>query len=267
MESVFDKLRDYYSSIAASMKSEAERARAFSNNSDKGQIREDIYLKFLKDHLPSSCNVAFGGFLFNFSESESKQLDILIHNQHCPIYDLNGKRFGPVDGCIGVVSIKSTLTKKELIDSLEGFNSIPNLSVENIRNTTIIGLSSSEKEDFPFKILYAHSGLSLDVILQHIRLFYEENYNIPYNKKPNVIHVNGEYCLKKVSRVDSMSEIIKGSFTDKNGRITFPYVVFCANHSDAIAMSMAIDGLQKASVITSNMYLDYSNIVKGIAGL
>ncbi len=66
--------------------------------------------------IPSKCNVFLGGFLFGEDGDESKQLDVIISTDTSPKYDFHnsggkGKSFAPVEGCLGVASIKSFLDK------------------------------------------------------------------------------------------------------------------------------------------------------------
>jgi len=113
----FHRLRSYYLEVASVLRGEAKAASVFPNATDVGMARERIYAEFLRQHAPSKCNVFFGGFLFGEDGSESGQLDVLVATDTTPRFNLNnedgaGKSFSPVDGTLGVASIKSTLDKK-----------------------------------------------------------------------------------------------------------------------------------------------------------
>ena len=74
--------------------------------------RERIYAEFLRQHAPSKCNVFLGGFLFDDDGSESSQLDVIVTTDTAPRFDFHnpdggGKSFSPVEGTLGVASIKS----------------------------------------------------------------------------------------------------------------------------------------------------------------
>ena len=99
-----------------------------------------------------------GGFLFGENGDESKQLDIIISTDTAPRYNFHnsdgkGKSFGPVEGCLGVASIKSTLDKSQLEDSLNGIASIP--KTQPIGNRANPALLIKNYEDWPYKIIYA----------------------------------------------------------------------------------------------------------------
>jgi len=70
----FERLKKYYSDIGDELLNRSKCANIFPNPTDKGTNREEIYLNFLKDHIPLGCNIFLGGFLFNKKGDESKQM-------------------------------------------------------------------------------------------------------------------------------------------------------------------------------------------------
>jgi len=114
MQPFFERLNKYYSNIGEVLRGQKTAASVFPNATDIGTSRERVYAEMLKQHVPSSCNVLFGGFLFDLEGQESKQIDIIITNDSSIRYNLpgdgdNGKSFACIDGTIGIVSVKSTL--------------------------------------------------------------------------------------------------------------------------------------------------------------
>ncbi|MEJ6707917.1 MAG: hypothetical protein QNK92_03730 [Amylibacter sp.] len=99
------------------MRGDAEIASVFPNTTDKSGSREKVYAEFLKRHLPSMCNVDFGGFVFGSDGTKSNQLDILVTANTAPRYLLNidneiRKTFSQLEGTLEVISVKSKLDKK-----------------------------------------------------------------------------------------------------------------------------------------------------------
>ena len=129
----FDRIEAYFASVASALRGNADAASVLLNTSDSGLIREKLLKAFLENHLPSSCNIMLGGFLFNMNGQESKQLDLIVTTDISPQYkQLNEKCFACVDGTLAVISVKSELNKKELFDALENISSIP--TKNEIRN-------------------------------------------------------------------------------------------------------------------------------------
>jgi hypothetical protein len=66
-----------------------------------------VYAEFLRQHLPTSCHVTLGGFLFDSEGRESKQIDIIVVDDMAPQFNFHnrdgqGKAFAGVDGCVAV---------------------------------------------------------------------------------------------------------------------------------------------------------------------
>ena len=146
---------EYYTSVGRVLRGEASAASVFPNTVDIGSARERVYAEVLRTHLPSSCNVAFGGFLFDQEGSESKQIDILITNESSLRFDFHkggtGKSFACIDGCVGVVSVKSKLDSYQLTDSLSNIASIPDK--QPLPDGQIVGgLIIWHYDDWPYKI-------------------------------------------------------------------------------------------------------------------
>src|ERR1043165_8082751 len=111
----YNRLMGYYRSIGKVLRGEAAAASVFPNSTDIGVSRERAYMRFLETHVPSSCSVTLGGFMFGLDGSESRQLDIIVSAGVAPRFAFHathsgGKSFACIDGTIGVATIKSTLT-------------------------------------------------------------------------------------------------------------------------------------------------------------
>lgn len=122
-KNIFYRLEQYYSELARVLRGEAESAAIFPNSTDIGMSRENTYAKILETHLPNCCNVYKGGFVFDANGNESQQLDLVIVNNRAIQFNFlnqnsNGKAFACIDGCVGVVSIKSYLDSNNIKDAL-----------------------------------------------------------------------------------------------------------------------------------------------------
>ncbi|NOU45866.1 MAG: hypothetical protein HOO86_02250 [Bacteroidales bacterium] len=261
----FDRLKKYFENVGQVLRGEAEVASVFPNTSDIGLSRELVYSEFLKQHAPSKCNVFLGGFLFGENGDESKQLDIIISTDTAPRYnfynkDGKGKSFGPVEGCLGVASIKSTLDKNQLIDSLEGIASIPAMQPLGKRVNPMIILDGYE--DWPYKIIYASDGLTAETILGHLNDFYKIKTEIPITRRPDIIHVAGKYVI---FRIKKGMQVINADRTPLNTDEGV-YHIFNTN-PDTQAMIWTLDELQKKATATNHINFNYSEIINKINGL
>lgn len=197
-QNFFLRLRQYFDKIGEVLRGEADSASIFPNSTDIGMSRERVYAEFLKLHAPSKCNVFLGGFLFDMNGVESRQLDVIVTTDTTPRFDFHnkdgsGKSFSPVEGTLGVASIKSTLNKNELEDALHGIASIP--PTESLEGRLSFAVELSGYDDWPYKIVYASDGIAGTTLLQHVQDFYDANPGIPVTRRPQLIHVAGKYVI------------------------------------------------------------------------
>lgn len=197
----FERLESYFRKVGTVLRGEADAASIFPNPIDVGESRERVYAAALKQHLPADCRVFFGGFLFNHLGYESKQIDILVITGRSLQFnffnpDGEGKSFASVEGCIGAISVKSRLTSAGLEEALVNLASIPThppLEQRVNPNYTI-----DNYDDWPYKIIYATDGISVENCRTTLLEFYRRNTDIPLHRRPNLIHVAGKYGLMRV---------------------------------------------------------------------
>jgi hypothetical protein len=259
MENFFDRMKDYLSNVAKVLKGEAESSSIFPNSTDIGSSREKIYAKFLTNHVPSCCNTIFGGFLFDDLGNESKQIDIIVYNSLCPQYNFHnsngaGKSFTSIDGTIAVVSVKSTLNSSELENALENIASLPNKKAYDKVGNKLIKFDGYE--DWPYKILYANSGISMDAAKLAVENYYKKHHEIPIHKRINQIHVSGNYVGLRVYPGGTLSD---GTILDANS------YWFC-NYSDpdVQALCTAMYSIQKIALASQQLFYNYDEIYEGI---
>lgn len=213
----FDRLRAYYMKVAEVLRGEADASSVFANTSDIGLSRELVYAEFLKQHAPSKCNVFLGGFLFDRDGAESKQLDIIITTDTAPRFNLNnksgaGKSFSPVEGTLGVVSVKSMLDRKELFDALEGIASIP--PTRPLTGRINPQLKCNDYDNWPLKIVYASQGIAPATLLSHVEEFYLAHSAVPLSRRPDFIHVAGSCLIARAQEgMDRMTDLKTGAVT------------------------------------------------------
>jgi len=259
----YTRLKNYYISVGKVLKGEADAAAIFPNPSDIGLSREKVYIEFLRQHVPSKCNVFLGGFLFGTEGEESKQLDVIITNDTSPRFSLNAadhikKSFAPVEGCLGVVSVKSKLDKEQLIDALKGIASIPlTASLENRVNPL---LEVKHYEDWPFKIIYATDGLKSQTIISHLNEFYAKNQEIPITRKPDIIHVVGKYFIMRTKSGMGLYDLEGKLIEAKNGE----YCII-EKEPDVSAIMWTINELQQRANISSQIIFNYNEIIKRVS--
>jgi|AntAceMinimDraft_17_1070374.scaffolds.fasta_scaffold01077_13 hypothetical protein len=254
----FDRLKTYFLQVGKVLQGQAESASIFPNPTDIGVSRERVYAEFLRQHLPLSCHVCFGGFLFDQDGNESRQIDLIITNDSSLRFDLHnpdgaGKSFACIDGCVAVVSLKSNLTTSELKDALENLASLPEKQPIEGRQNPLIRVGNYG--DWPFKIIYASRGAQLVTILRALDGFYQEHPEIPHARQPNLIHVAGGYSVVRVgknAKTRDGTDIPENSF---HGH---------ADPTDVFALYWAVSNIQKVTMGSKHVLYDYSGMINSI---
>ncbi|MBC8875793.1 MAG: hypothetical protein H8E44_40730 [Planctomycetes bacterium] len=242
----FSRLVDYYSSVAAVLRGESDAAAIFPNPTDKGGAREQLYVDFLRAHLPSACNANLGGFVFNQFGEESKQIDVIVSADTCPRFDVGGKSFACIDGVLAVVSIKSILDSDAIRDAVTNIASVPQHRIDYPWDK--IAIDNPMIDMWPLKVIYAIDGVSVETLQQTFSEFNNPEPTIPKNRLPDVLHVAGKYSLRR-SWVDIIHE----------GR-TIPacrYVTMTAE-VDAACLAFVVERIQQLCLASRLIPYNYS---------
>ena len=265
-QNVFYRLRSYYMKVAEVLRGEADAASIFPNATDIGISRELVYAEFIKQHAPSKCNVFSGGFLFDEDGAESNQLDIIITTDTAPRFNFHnqngaGKSFSPVEGTLGVVSVKSKLDKRELADALQGIASIPPTKPLGDR---VNEASRIEKyDDWPMKIVYASGGIAPSTLLEHLNEFYLKNSSIPLNRRPHFVHIAGSCLIIRAQ--EFMTLLNRDAGTSAQPAIGSYYLV--TTDPDLQAIVWTLDQLQKNTAASTHIRFSYGFIVNKVSNL
>lgn len=253
----FERLKIYYTDLGRVLRGEADAASIFPNMTDIGISRERVYAEILRLHLPSSCNVTLGGFLFDQEGNESSQIDILITNDSSLRFDFynkdgSGKSFACIDGCVGVVSVKSNLDSPALNDCLQNIGSIPDK--KPLYALPMIQIKSYQ--DWPLKVIYAYEGITLPNLLKSLNEFYDEHPEIPFHKRPNLIHVAGKYVITRVS---------EDGGTTRDGTVLMPNTFHPVHDpTDVFALLHVLSEIQKLASASKYVKYEYSAVLNQI---
>jgi hypothetical protein len=256
-EPFFNRLKEYFTNVGSVLKGQADVASIFPNAIDVGTSRERIYAEILRLHVPQSCKVSFGGFLFDFEGNESKQIDLIVLNDTSPQFNFHnpdgkGKSFACINGCVAVASIKSTLDSTQLINALENIASLPDkVPLKEGMYNPLINITGWY-EDWPYKVIYSSDGVSMATALQTINSFYKDNRDVPYNKRPNIIHVCGNYNIIRAGK-NVMTR--SGKAIEENSFHGQP------DPSDSYALLYTILHIQEIVLASRQIYYKYGDLL------
>jgi len=231
----------------------AEKAGIIDQPSRTGDNREDILADFLKSHLPKSLSVYKGGKVFNLQGHESKEMDVLITNDISINFLEDMHMFTNVESLASAISVKSSLIKASLYDSLANIASIPQLSDDVLQLYPPANEQLGNfKEHFPSSLVFAYSGTSAITTYRNVLEFYKERRSIPYNRYPSAIIVNGQYTMvfvrnekvmtngQKVPANNYYLDILNSD--DKGSALAIMLTVICSYISYMPYMTIPIGG-------------------------
>jgi hypothetical protein len=239
------------------------RPQFFQMQPTLGHLARKFTLNFCECTHRQNVNVFFGGFLFGHDGSESRQTDVIITTDTAPRYnfynrDGSGKSFSPVDGTLGVVSIKSNLDRRELADCLSGLASIPACAPLTGRLLPLITIKNCD--DWPYKVIYATDDVSSASLMLTLLEFYNINSNIPLGRRPNLINVAGKYAIFRVA--DGVG--VWDSSTGSPDKVSVGQFVLTTRDPDLQALLCVIDGLQARAVASNHILYSYWQLINQV---
>lgn len=251
----FIRLYEYYRQIGKVLQGEAETASIFPNPTDKGLTREQVYMKFLTEHLPIGCKVLQGGYLFNLGGHESKQLDLIIISDSSLQFNFFSKSFACIEGTLAVVAIKSNLTSSELEKELINFSSIPDKEpLTDDRKSG--GVIIRGYDNWPYKVIYATDGATIPSLKDMLDHFYVKNPNIPMNKRPDLIHVAGKGSIIMVGSEGGKTR--DGTEIKPNTYHSQP------TNNDVFALTHVQYQIQKNVMASRHIFFNYDKVMNTI---
>ncbi len=177
--------------ISAKLLEDFEISSEINHQGSKGTFRENALKKFLSDaRLPSRYGLGSGEIVGPI-QNVSKQSDLIIFDQldgFSFVYD-EATQVYPIECVFGVIEVKSTLDKTELVKSLENIKSVKKLTPNDSVSIPMAGgLRMAYKRPLPFGAIFAYNlgGNSLDSLVKNLKEWEQSN---PKKYWPNVIAV------------------------------------------------------------------------------
>lgn len=116
-----------------------------------------------------------------------------------------------------------------------------------------IHVKGADFENWPLKVLFACDGLSLKTIFGHLNAFYDEHSEIPYNRRPDLIHVLEKYYIWRPG-----SSPIKS----REGKVIPAYTYTHSDKAvDIMSFIFAIHGIQLRAEASKFFVLRYHDFL------
>lgn len=230
-----------FEEISAKMKGDFNISAQFQHNGNRGSYREDSLKKFLTNgKLPDTFGIASGEIISQYSQV-SKQMDAIIYDKSKSIIfeASESTKIFPIESVLGIIEVKSQLSKAKLIEGLENIKSLktlhaPQLITKSYGDHVRIGYYNNP----PFGVIFAYSlsSNSLESLGNNLKEWCDSN---PPEVWPNFICILDEGTISFRNGLNDVlisSEIKKTSSISslqhkKNSLFEFTsaLITLCAN--------------------------------------
>jgi len=123
------QLRAQFNNFRLALLEQVTGARFLENNANLGEEVERIMVQYLHRRLGNSVRILRGGHIYDYENSRSDQIDIIITPSNalgfCPADTSDGKHNVMIDQVIAAISVTSRLTPEKLRKRLEELQRIP----------------------------------------------------------------------------------------------------------------------------------------------
>jgi len=230
-----------FEEISAKMKGDFNISAQFQHHGNRGSYREDSLKNFLTNgKLPDTFGIASGEIISQYSQV-SKQMDAIIYDKSKSIIfeSSESTKIFPIESVLGIIEVKSQLSKTKLIEGLENIKSLktlhaPQLITKNYGDRVQIGYYNNP----PFGVIFAYSlsGNSLESLRNNLKEWCDSN---PPEVWPNFICILDEGTInfrnglndvlisseiKKTSSISSLQHKENSLF-----EFTSALITLCAN--------------------------------------
>jgi hypothetical protein len=199
------------------MRLELEKSKQVKHAGSRGTVRENVLRAFLeKGRLPERYGIGSGEIVSRVRET-SQQSDLIIYdrlNGVTLLYDENTQVY-PIDCVYGIVEVKSALSKKELLDSLEKIRTFKSMFTGGTISQTMGPLTAVSARPQPFGMVFAYtlSDNSLKSLWENLK---EWEGTVPPSFWPNYVCVLESGIIQHngkafETRLDS-DQIVEGSW-------------------------------------------------------
>ncbi|MCH7337151.1 DUF6602 domain-containing protein [Acinetobacter sp. NIPH 2699] len=260
-----------FEEISAKMKGDFNISAQFQHNGNRGSYREDSLKSFLTNgKLPDTFGIASGEIISQYSQV-SKQMDAIIYDKSKSIIfeASESTKIFPIESVLGVIEVKSQLSKTKLIEGLENIKSLktlhaPQLITKNYGDHVRIGYYNNP----PFGVIFAYSlsGNSLESLAKNLKEWCESN---PPEVWPNFIcildegTINFRNGLNDVLISSEIQETSSISFLQHKENSLFEFtsalITLCANRKIDI---FNIQAYKNIGIMVHNLRVKFENKIK-----
>jgi len=188
--------------IDENMRRDFERASSIKHSGDKGNARENILRKFLKEsgYIPDKFGISDGSsHIISSTGHISNQTDLLIYDKlNTPkLISIENIQYFPIESVYGIIEVKSNIDSKDtLYDALNKIKTFKSLRKSHSTAKKFGGMTLQFSSSLGFGILFAYDAtLSRESLFEYIEDFQKDNPNTVW---PNLIVILNQGLIQQL---------------------------------------------------------------------
>lgn len=182
------RIKEIFEKISNTISSEYNLTIFGEHRSLKGSKREKILRNFLRDLLPQQYSLG-DGEIFDSNGLISKQVDIIIHNSHMPVFRYSKYLLlYPIESVFGVCEVKTKLDKQSLKEAIENIQSVKKMKLS--KPSAFFG----EFKERVYGAVFAYDASDANTIKDNLQDIYTE-LRVPQEEKIDLICVLNKFIV------------------------------------------------------------------------
>lgn len=172
-------IQERFARLEDTLLSQFREAGFVHHAGDRGENREEILRDFLQKHLPKRYGVLKGEIITR-DGAKSHSADIIIYDaMNAPVLYSGRTAVLPIESVYGIIEVKSTLSKAELVDALKKIESFKQLAPRQLSIVQTRDSMAALRPSTPFGIVVGYQ-LADNSLVSLRQNYYEENNRIHF---------------------------------------------------------------------------------------
>ena len=195
-------ISNLFRSISKQLQADFELTAQVGHRGVKGDFREEILRKFLIQgkKLPERFGISTGEII-TYADEVSHQCDLIIYDKIDGLSLITSESVNvfPVECVVGIIEVKSILTKGSLLDGLEKVKHLKSITPNSASTTRFGRFTIAHGREKPFGIIFSYdTKISLEKATEHYKSWAR---NVDKELLPNLIVILNSGVIKNVGRL------------------------------------------------------------------
>ncbi|MER5930095.1 DUF6602 domain-containing protein [Streptomyces sp. NPDC002054] len=193
-----NSLASILQSVAKKMRADYEQSRSIRHRGEAGGNREALVAELVGRRVPGHVEVLRSAEIVTVAGDVSPQCDVVVVDRSTPpLTDMEGCRVLPNECVYGVIEVKTTLNREQLIDACNKIR-----AVKRLEKTAYFGTHHPQRVwsaygkthiRFPTAgLIFAFEAIGLDTLGEHFAAWCSD---VPPDERPDSIWVLGKGYL------------------------------------------------------------------------